>query len=78
MTSEKMYGVFEYQEKEYPFVLEEQIITIPQVPFQYMDDFKDEAYIEEIWGVTNNNRSVVFVGCQVLIRYNKLRKLKRA
>lgn len=66
MTSEKMYGVFEYQEKEYPFVLEEQIITIPQVPFQYMDDFKDDAYIEEIWGVTNNNRSVVFVGCQVL------------
>ncbi|MDD6441757.1 MAG: hypothetical protein PUG71_06590, partial [bacterium] len=66
MTSEKMYGVFEYQEKEYPFVLEEQIITIPQGPFQYMDDFKDEAYIEEIWGVTNNNRSVVFVGCQVL------------
>lgn len=66
MVSEKMYGVFEYQEKEYPFVLEKQILTIPQIPFQYGDDFKDDTYIEEIRGVTNKNRSVVFVGCQVL------------
>ena len=56
MVSEKMYGVFEYQEKEYPFVLEGQILTIPQVPFQYKDDFKGETYIEAIQGVTNNNR----------------------
>ena len=61
-----MYGVFEYQEKEYPFVFEKQILTIPQFPFQYEDDFKDTTYIEEIRGVTNSNRSVVFVGCEVL------------
>ena len=66
MVSEKMYGVFEYQEKEYPFVLEGQILTIPQVPFQYKDDFKGETYIEAIQGVTNNNRSVVFIGCKIL------------
>ncbi len=66
MVSEKMYGVFEYQEKEYPFVFEKQILTIPQFPFQYEDDFKDTTYIEEIRGVTNSNRSVVFVGCEVL------------
>lgn len=51
MVSEKMYGVFEYQGKEYPFVLEKQILTIPQIPFQYGDDFKDETYIEEIRGL---------------------------
>lgn len=55
MTSEKMYGVFEYQEKEYPFVLENQVLTIPQIPFQYRDDFKGETYIKAIRGVTNNN-----------------------
>lgn len=66
MVSEKMYGVFEYQEKEYPFVFGKQILTIPQFPFQYEDDFKDTTYIEEIRGVTNSNRSVVFVGCEVL------------
>lgn len=66
MTSEKMYGVFEHQGKEYPFVLEGQILTIPQVPFQYKDDFKGKTCIEAIQGVTNNNRSVVFIGCNVL------------
>lgn len=66
MTSEKMYGVFEFQEKKYPFVLEGQIITIPQEPFQYQDDFKEETYIEAIQGVTNNNRDVIFLGCNVL------------
>lgn len=65
MTSEKMYGVFEHQGKEYPFILEGQILTIPQVPFQYKDDFKGETYIEAIQGVTNNNRSVIFIGCKV-------------
>lgn len=66
MTSEKMYGVFEHQGKEYPFVLEGQILTIPQIPFQYKDDFKQETHIESIQGVTNNNQSVVFIGCDVL------------
>lgn len=66
MTSEKMYGVFKYQGKAYPFVLEGQILTIPQEPFLYQDDFKKETYIEVIHGVTNNNRSVAFIGCSVI------------
>lgn len=66
MKSEKMYGVFTFQEKDYPFILEKQILTIPQVPLQYKDDFEGINHIEEIHGVTNSNRNVVFLGCEVL------------
>ena len=66
MESEKMRGMFEYRGKEYPFVLEKQILLIPQVPFQYAKDFKEITYIEAIQGVTYNNRSVIFIGCKVI------------
>ena len=33
MNKEKIYGVFEHEGKEYPFALENQILTIPQIPF---------------------------------------------
>lgn len=66
MKSEKLYGVFTFQEKKYPFVLEKQILTIPQIPFQYKDDFEGINHIKEIYGVTNNDRDVVFLGCEVL------------
>lgn len=66
MSKEKIYGVFEYEGKEYPFALENQILTIPQIPFQYSKDFADAEHIEAIQGVTNSNRNIVFLGCEVL------------
>ena len=66
MNKEKIYGVFEHEGKEYPFALENQILTIPQIPFQYSKDFADIEHIEAIQGVTNSNRDIVFLGCEVL------------
>ena len=66
MGKEKIYGVFEHRGKEYPFALENQILTIPQIPFQYSKDFAEVEQIEAIQGVTNNNRDIVFLGCEVL------------
>lgn len=66
MVQEKIYGVFEYNGKEYPFALDNQILTIPQIPFQYNQDFNDLSRIEAIQGVTNDNRDIIFIGCEVL------------
>ena len=66
MNKEKIYGVFEHEGKEYPFALENQILTIPQIPFQYSEDFADIEHIEAIQGVTKSNRDIVFLGCEVL------------
>lgn len=66
MNKEKIYGVFEHEEKEYPFALENQTLTIPQIPFRYSKDFANIEYIEAIQGVTNSNRDIVFLGCDVL------------
>lgn len=47
-------------------MLENQILTIPQIPFQYSEDFADIEHIDVIQGVTNSNRDIVFLGCEVL------------
>lgn len=66
MNKEKIYGVFEHEEKEYPFALENQVLTIPQIPFRYSRDFANTEYVEAIQGVTNGNHDIVFLGCEVL------------
>jgi hypothetical protein len=66
MDQENIYGVFEFEGKEYPFALENQILTIPQIPFQYSKDFAEIEHIETIQGVTYSNRDIVFLGCEVL------------
>lgn len=68
MKNEMIYGVFEHEGKEYPFALENQILTIPQVPFQYNEDFSTAGHIDSIQGVTNTNSGIVFIGCEVLER----------
>ena len=54
MNKENIYGVFEFKGKEYPFALENQILTIPQIPFQHSKDFDEIEHIETIQGVTNS------------------------
>ena len=66
MSKETIHGVFEFEGKEYPFALENQILTIPQIPFQYFEDFANIEHIDSLQGVTNNNRDIVFLGCEVL------------
>lgn len=66
MNKEIIYGVFAHEGREYPFALEDQILTIPQTPFQYHEDFADAQHIDSIQGVTHNNCDIVFIGCEVL------------
>lgn len=61
-----IHGVFEYNDKQYPFSLDGRILTIPQIPFQYKDDFNEVAHIDTLYGVTNGNQGIVFLGCEVL------------
>lgn len=58
-------GVFDYLDKEYPFVLHDRVIKIAQTPFQYNTDFEDITDIDYIQGVTSNNKDIVFFGCKV-------------
>ncbi len=58
-------GVFEYGEKEYPFVLQGQILSVPQSVGQYNDDFDGITDIPCIHGVTNEI-NIYFIGCSVV------------
>jgi len=72
LNKEKIYyGVFEYEGKEYPFVLENQILTIPKIPFRYSKNFAAAEQIDIIQGVTNSNRDIVFLDCEVLVNSNE-------
>ena len=66
MKEKTIHGVFEYNDKQYPFSLDGRILTIPQIPFQYKDDFNEVAHIDTLYGVTNGNQGIVFLGCEVL------------
>ena len=66
MSGERIYGVFEYKGEEYQYTLEDQILTVPQVPFQQMENFKENEQMDIIHGATSNYQGIVFLGCKVL------------
>ena len=66
MKEKTIHGVFEYNDKRYPFSLDGRILTIPQIPFQYKDEFNEVAHIAALYGVTNGNQGIVFLSCEVL------------
>lgn len=42
MTETIIRGEFEYNEKAYPFVIQNRILTVVQSAFHYVEDFKDK------------------------------------
>lgn len=65
MMQDTITGVFDYLDKEYPFVLHDRVLKIAQTPFQYNTDFEGITDIDHIQGVTSNNKDIVFFGCKV-------------
>lgn len=66
MKTETIYGVLRYLEKEYPFVLDGRILTIPQYSFQYNQDFCGIENIDCICGETSKNINIYFIKCSIL------------
>lgn len=58
-------GKFEYNDKVYPFFFVNRIITVPQVPFEYNKDFLDTFHFDYLKGVTDNNKYIFFLDCDV-------------
>lgn len=65
MKNVRIEGVFEFNDKEYPFVLIDKVISIPQAAFQYSKDFPNETHVDVIHGVTSNNKDIYFLDCKL-------------
>lgn len=65
MKNVRIDGVFEFNDKEYPFVLIDKVISIPQAAFQYSKDFPNETHVDVIHGVTSNNKDIYFLDCKL-------------
>lgn len=65
MKNVRIEGVFEFNDKEYPFVLIDKVISIPQAAFQYSKDFPNETHADVIHGVTSNNEDIYFLDCKL-------------
>lgn len=73
MKEKTIHGVFEYNDKRYPFSLDGRILTIPQIPFQYKDEFNEVAHIAALYGVTNGNQ-----GIRIIPKYDGARNYSAA
>lgn len=69
-----IYGKFQYNEKVYPFVLANHVITIVQLSNEFNSDFSDVSHFDYLKGVTNNNTDIFFLDCDLvsssLIRFS--------
>lgn len=65
MKNVRIEGVFEFEDKEYPFVLIDKVVSIPQAAFQYSKDFPNETHVDVIHGVTSNNKDIYFLDCKL-------------
>lgn len=61
-----LYGIFEYNNKKYHFVLDDRIVRLIGEPFQYIHDFGKVDDIETIKGVTSGNRDIQFLRCKFI------------
>lgn len=59
----KIYGKFEYNNKIYPFFLEDNTVYVAQTAFEFKDDFKYTDEIDTIHGVTSQNYDIVLLKC---------------
>lgn len=60
-----IYGKLYYNNKTYPFILEDHIVFIVQQAFEYRDDFKNFDNDTFLYGVTSNNAYIVFLNSKI-------------
>lgn len=65
MKNVRIEGVFEFEDREYPFVLIDKVVSIPQAAFQYSKDFPNGTHVDVIHGVTSNNKDIYFLDCKL-------------
>ena len=57
-------GKIFYNDKDYPFVIDNQIVKLIGRPFEYFEDFRNVQEAETIYGITSENRYIVFMHCK--------------
>lgn len=59
-----IYGTIRYKENSYPFFLEGRRVIIVGEAFRFYKVFQDADEEETIWGVTSDNRQILFLQCK--------------
>lgn len=65
MTNDIICGKFYVQDKEYPFFLSGQVITVVQVAHEYNSDFIDDYHFEYLEGITDRGKYIYLLDCNV-------------
>ena len=65
MTSDIFCGKFYIRNKEYPFFLSGQVITVSQVANEYNRDFIDDYHFEYLEGITDRGKYIYLLDCDV-------------
>lgn len=60
-----IYGVLEYDNKNYPFLFENRVIRIVGAPFQFHEMFEDNMSASVLHGVSADNRDIYFLDCTI-------------
>lgn len=63
MIDDIVYGKFQYNDKEYPFFLNDQIVTIVKTRYEFNNDFTNIYHFDFIKGLTQNNKEIIFLDC---------------
>lgn len=66
MEERTIRGVLEYNEKNYPFIIENRILTIVQHFQQYYADFQETVELGTLFGLTDTNRRIIMLNCCIL------------
>lgn len=65
MPQDIIYGKFYIKDKEYPFFLSGQIITVTQIPREHNKDFGGTYHFEYLKGVTSSGKYIFLLDCDV-------------
>lgn len=65
MAEKIIRGVFEFDGKDYPFVIQNKILTVVQSAFHYSEDFKGREELGTLVGVTDANQYILLLDCRV-------------
>lgn len=58
-------GEFEYNGKDYPFVIQNKILTVVQSAFHYSEDFNGKEELGTLLGVTDTNKYILLLDCRI-------------
>ena len=66
MEEKTVRGELEYKGKNYPFVIENRILTIVQSAFHHNEDFFEDEHLGTLMGVTDENKYILLLDCRIL------------